>query len=77
MAEPSALDDQLKACECVGRYLQGEKLIADTHVQQILIATLDRSTAIFEAIAIDVRRRSTLPAAMLMRPLFEDMACTP
>jgi hypothetical protein len=68
------LEAQLQACAAVGNYLVGVNQIADTQVQQLVVGTLDRSLGTLSSITLLIPAGNIVQAAMLCRPLFEDMA---
>jgi len=67
------LQEQLDAYERMGSYLLDRELFADTQVQQIVNGTCARAFSTFRAIHGLVANEHSLQAAMLSRPLFEDM----
>jgi hypothetical protein len=71
---PKPAEHQLEACKAIGAVLASADLVADTHLQQLVGGTFARSLDTFAAIVALVEQDLTTQAAMLLRPLFEDMA---
>jgi hypothetical protein len=65
--------DQLDALQRMGSYLMERDLYADTPVQQLVNGTCARASSTLIAIHGLVANQHPLQAAMLSRPLFEDM----
>jgi hypothetical protein len=64
---------QLAACEEIGTYLGGVKLMTDTYMDQIVAGTVARAKETFRAMCFLASEGQSIQAAMLCRSIFEDM----